>query len=378
MCLTVWPNSAETHFQLARCCRRSGDLDAAQAHLNRARELHWLREAVDLEYLLLAAQSGGVASVEKTLQTHLKNGHPEGPLILEAVVQGYLQVNRMQEAYQYASRWVTHYPDDWQAYFQRGMVLQRFAVTLTPLRLATQDYQRAVELNPARPEVRSRLAQILEFTGRYSEALPHFDLVRRARPDDVEALAGVVRCRFALGELREAAQLLDEGLARRPSHADLCHLKGRLCLETDEPEEAVRWLLRAKGDIEPRNPQYLHVLALACRRAGRSGEAEGYEASARLIDRDLQRVREITKEIADGPGEAADIKLRLEAVELLARQHQHEEATRWLLSALQIDPASPPARKALADLARQTANKQLLDLHRTILLADPSPIQPTR
>src|SRR5262245_55488437 len=142
-CVQVWPNSGETHFQLARCSRRGGDLEAARLHLRRAKDLNWLRDAVDLEYVLLAAQSGRVAEMEKALQTHLKNGHPESPLILVAIVQGYLQLNRMNEAYQYATRWVTHYPEDWQAYYQRGLVLQRFAVTLTPLRRASQDFERA-------------------------------------------------------------------------------------------------------------------------------------------------------------------------------------------------------------------------------------------
>ncbi len=363
-CLRVWPDSAETHFHLARCCRRDGELAAARFHLKRAGDLSWLTEAVDLEYLLLLAQAGGVGNVEKTLQGHLKAGHPEGPLILEAMVRGYVQINGIKEAFQYADRWVTRYPDDWQGYFQRGMVLQRFAVTLTPLRLATEDYRRASELNPKQPAIRLKLAQILQFLGRYDQALPYFQSVRHDQPENLEAMIGEIRCFSSLARLPEAAQLADQSLRAHPDNPELAFLKGKLLLDMDAPAEALHWLLLAKKDFEHRNPEYLHVLVQACRLNARPQEAEQYERSAAAIEADLRRVHDITKELEEKTPDDGGLALRLEAAELLARRNQEEEATRWLLGAMQIDPTHPRARKTLAALAKQTGNSLLMDLYR--------------
>src|SRR5262249_25444636 len=64
-CWEVWPASAETHFLLARTCRRANDLDGARDHLSEAQRLDWDPELIELEYLLMQAQSGIVQPVEQ-------------------------------------------------------------------------------------------------------------------------------------------------------------------------------------------------------------------------------------------------------------------------------------------------------------------------
>src|SRR2546428_4220850 len=67
-CLEVWPTSGETHFLLARTCRRAGDYATAETELARARKLGWVRELVDLEGLLLKVETGRVKEVESRLR----------------------------------------------------------------------------------------------------------------------------------------------------------------------------------------------------------------------------------------------------------------------------------------------------------------------
>ncbi|HEV3256185.1 MAG TPA: tetratricopeptide repeat protein, partial [Gemmataceae bacterium] len=66
-CLEVWPESGETHFLMARTCRRDGDMEQARAELQQAKRLHWVEEQIRLEYLLQEAQGGAVPQVERAL-----------------------------------------------------------------------------------------------------------------------------------------------------------------------------------------------------------------------------------------------------------------------------------------------------------------------
>src|SRR5262249_27177277 len=67
-CLPVWPRSPEVHLLAAKAARRSGDLDAAEYHLNRCLKLQsGATEAVQLEFLLLRVQSGEVDELAPVL-----------------------------------------------------------------------------------------------------------------------------------------------------------------------------------------------------------------------------------------------------------------------------------------------------------------------
>jgi tetratricopeptide (TPR) repeat protein len=70
-CLESWPFSAETHFLLARTCRRAGRLRPAKAHLDRAAVLQWPQQQIRLERQLRRAQTGNVWTVEQSLLDRL-------------------------------------------------------------------------------------------------------------------------------------------------------------------------------------------------------------------------------------------------------------------------------------------------------------------
>jgi tetratricopeptide (TPR) repeat protein len=361
-CLSVWPTGGEVHFLTARVCRRGGDLDNARVHLRRAEELGWLTELLDLEYLLLQAESGSIRSVEKALQSSMRAGHVEIPLILEAMVRGFMRANLLREAYRYADIWVRHCPEDWQAYFHRGMVMHRQALTNAPF--ALEDYRRAVQLRPEQPEPRLRLAQLLEFTGQYTEALPHFVAYRERYPEQADGIIGMARCLFSMGEVEQANQLLDGLLAMHPGDAGACFLKAKLALEADAAEEAVAWLIKADKDLAQSNVDYQHTLALAYRRLGNVDEADKHQRLKKEIEQDMRRVQEITQILAD---DDKNVELRFEAATILARRGEIEDAARWLLSVLQFQPEHRAARKALATLLRQTGDPKLAGVYKRVL-----------
>src|SRR5438445_108681 len=76
-CVRAWPASAEAHFLAAQAARRSGELAEARRHLDRAAELGWVRESIDLERALWRAQAGELPAVENFLNFCLANDHPD-------------------------------------------------------------------------------------------------------------------------------------------------------------------------------------------------------------------------------------------------------------------------------------------------------------
>src|SRR5262249_3902042 len=155
--LEVWPGSGETSFLLARTCRRAGDFDAARSHLREAERLGWDRALVDLERLLIEAQAGMVQPVEQQLRRFLETRPSERKFICEALVQGSLQGNFLDDAYGWCTRWTEYDPSDGQAHLLCGRVLA------SGLRydLAAKEYQRALECNPDLIAAHLDLAEML-------------------------------------------------------------------------------------------------------------------------------------------------------------------------------------------------------------------------
>src|SRR5262249_56778698 len=109
----VQPREGETLLLLARTYRRQGDLDAAREAVERARETHHTPAAVELEQLLVQAQSGYLGPVEAKLHHAVATGHAEEEEILQALARGYLHGRFLDKAYRTTSAWVERHPDAW-------------------------------------------------------------------------------------------------------------------------------------------------------------------------------------------------------------------------------------------------------------------------
>jgi tetratricopeptide (TPR) repeat protein len=359
------PGSAEKRFALARACRRAGDLEAARQHLEEARRLGWDRQRLNLEDLLLRAQAGMVRQVEAALKQRLAASDSDAKLILEALVLGCLEMQSPGEAYRWAALWLEHDPDDWQAYYWRGVALE----TGQRQDLAAEDYQQVLERKPGFADARLRLADVLAFKGQFQEALPQYQEYLAQLPGRPKALLGLARCRRALGAGAGARQALDELLAAEPKHAGALLLRGQLEIDADHAEEALRWLRRAQEQA-PHDMDANQALAAALRLLGREDEARIYDDRRQQIRKDLKRLEEINKEAIARPQDAA---LRYEAGTIATRLGQGQAAARWLVSAFLLDPADRKTRQALEDCLRQLGDPQLLEKYRRLLADRPAP-----
>jgi tetratricopeptide (TPR) repeat protein len=133
-------------------------------------------------------------------------------LMLEALVQGYMKTYFLSAAVNCLDMWLDRDPDDPQAYFWRGEVLE----ILHKYEEALADYQRAVDLAPDRDDARLKLADGLLHAQGARAAAPHYETLYERQPGEPEVLLGLARCRLELGETDEARRLLDALLAAQP------------------------------------------------------------------------------------------------------------------------------------------------------------------
>jgi tetratricopeptide (TPR) repeat protein len=358
-CLEVWPASGDTAFLLARTCRRAGDFAAAQTHLQEAEQMHWLPALTDLERLLLKAQAGMVQAVEPELRRYLAARPEEHTVIFEALVIGSWQANFLDDAYRWSTDWTEEHPDNYQAHFWRGRVLEK------GLRydLAAEEYQRVLEQKPDSAAAHLSLGEMLLRKGQYARALPHFQAGLPNSSLHAAALLGVARCQRYLSPPEVALATLEPLFAEQEPDAGVLSLRGQLELARGNAAEARLWLQRAERRLPPDLDTY-QALTTACRLLNRVEEAQAYESKRQQLERDLRRMEELTKQIIDRP---TDVALRSEAGITLLRLGQQQQGARWLMSALLLDPQNEPARKALADCLPMLGDPALVESYRRIV-----------
>jgi len=106
------------------------------------------------------------------------------------------------------------------------------------------------------------------------------------------------------------------------------------------------------------------ALATVLRRLKKEPEAGIYERKKLQIQQDIKRIEAILKEIPQSP---RDVALRYEAGTILMKLRQDQEASRWLLSVLLLDPNHQLAKKALTDCLRRSGDPKLVASYRRIL-----------
>jgi tetratricopeptide (TPR) repeat protein len=355
-CLERAPDSARFHFLAARTARRLGDRESAARHLEKAAQLGWVPEAIDLERILGQAQRGDPNAVEGVLLSFIDRDHPDKALILEALAQGYLRTYQLAGALACLDRWLALQPDNTQALLWRGQTL----LLLERRDAALADYRRVVELDPEEDEGRRKLAEVLLASHQTEEALSHFTRWHERQPDDPEALLGLARCQAELARTDEAIALLDRLLSRHPKQAAALALRGKLALEAGQTTEAERWLRRSLA-AAPFERETLFSLHRCLQAQGRPEEAQKFLTAIERIDADRELLKQLRNAVHQAPHDAGP---RCEMGRILLRNGQEREGRRWLESALREDPHHAPSHAALADSYERSGDRALAAQHR--------------
>jgi Flp pilus assembly protein TadD len=334
--------SARDHFLLARICRQTASFDEADEHLQECEKWEGASARLALERALLQVQQGGISrSMEEQLRTHIAEGRPETPEILEALSAGCLMSYRFGAAEAYLTKWLELLPDNSQAYIWRSLARER----LLGFADARDDARHAVALAPDSFEGRLRLAQSLLFTTEYQEAAELFATLSRERPGSPLAGMGLAQASAKLGRFEEAAAALDALLARYPTDAPVLLERGRLALLTGDNEHAESWLRQAAA-AAPWDYQINYSLLQVLRQRGKSPEAGEIESCVRRIQQDNAALRKLNEAFRSNP---YDLSIRCDIARILLAQGNAKEALDWLTAALKVEPTYPLANRMLAD-----------------------------
>jgi tetratricopeptide (TPR) repeat protein len=369
-CLRIWPYSYQTRLQVAQTARRLGDLEEAERQLTRCQEMRGgFPEEVMVEQALLRAQRGGMDAATSFLRPLVEQNHPATPLILEAMAKGYSKVYRYTDAAAVLDLWVERSPDDMEARFLRGWVLEQLGVA----QLALDDYRRALEIDPENDECRLQLAVLLMDENHPVEALEHLERLQQQRPNDPQLLVRIARCQMALGRHPEASAVLSQVLQDSPRFRPALCAQGQLSMELNDPKEAEKWL-RAALAMDSADFQSQFTLSKSLRQQGRDREALAVEERVTRIEMDISRIRNIIKE--EFPKAPHDPALMTEIGTILLRAGSDREGLQWLHSALREDPGYASAHRALADYFEGRGDARQAAQHRKFLGTTTGPERP--
>jgi tetratricopeptide (TPR) repeat protein len=363
-CRRISPGNVRFCFLAARTARRLDDNDEAKRLLDRAAQLGWVKEAIDLERALAQAQRGDLNPIEGVLVSFVGRDHPDKTLILEALSRGYLATYRLHRALACLDSWLELQPDNTQALLWRGQT----RLLLDRRDDALADYRRVIEADLDDEEGCRKLAELLLSSHQADQALPYFVRWRQRQPNDPEALLGLAQCQAELAQTDEAIALLDRLLSTDPRHAAALALRGKLALDAGRTNEAESWLRKSLA-LAPRERAAVYSLYRCLQAQDRQDEARRWQATLENIDADLARLDRLKKEIQKSPNDAS---LRCEMGRILLRNHQEREALRWLESALKENPHHAAAHAALADYYQQVGDVNRTAYHRRQAAAQPA------
>jgi tetratricopeptide (TPR) repeat protein len=366
-------NAAQRHIELALLVRRQrtstlllaarirrlgGAYSESEQYLLRCGPVHGMSDAVQLEWLLLRCQQGEVDELAPSLLALVDQHHPESTAILETLASVYMRQTRYPEAFHCLDRWLELTPDSVRGLDWRGWVANQ----LDDRGQAIHDYERLLELQPERTDIRLRLAQVLLISARHAEAVPHLERLLVELPDDPDVPVALAPCRVVQSRPEEARALLDGVLKDHPDHFEALFQYGKLELTLGHPAEAEAWLRKAlqqkPHDIEARYSLYRSLQGQPDKQSEAERELARWEEEKKKQGRLTNLLR---KDLAAHPH---DVELAREAGELFLELGEEQHGLFWLHRALAINPRHLPSHQALLAYYERTHNTARADEQR--------------
>ena len=352
LALQVRRRRTSTLLLSARIRRLSGAYSEAEQCLLRCGQLHGMSEPLHLEWPLRRCQSkqGEVDELGPNLRALVQQRHPEAAAILETLASVYIRQTRYLEALLCLDLWLELTPDSVRGLDWRGWVGNQ----LDHRGQAFSDYERLLELQPGRTDVRLRLAQMLVESSRQVDAVPHLERLLSELPDNPDVLTALAPCRVVQSRPEEARALLDAVLKDHPDHFDALFQRGKLELTIGHPAQAEPWLRKAL-ELKPQDPEARYSLYRSLEgQPNRQNEAEReralWEQAGKKQDRLTSLLR---KDLAAHPN---DVDLAREAGELFLQLGEEQRGLSWLRRALAINPGHIPSHRALLAYYERTEN----------------------
>jgi predicted Zn-dependent protease len=360
-CLAAWPANPEAHRLAARAARRLELFDEAQTHLDACQRLQGGEmPAVQVERALLRVHRGELAGAEDFLRERVAQDNPDAVEILDILSAALILKYRVAEAHRCLDDLLRRQPDHFHALVRHGWTAQ--SQSWYPL--AVESLQKALALRPDVDNVRLSLAEIQVVLGRFAEAQPHFEYLRRRQPRNPSMLFGLARCLAGQNQKEQAVQLLDRLLAEHPDDWKALGERGWLAVQLDRPAEAEDYLRQAVSLAPPDLPLLIR-LADCLRLLGKQEEANDYRDKAERLKADMQRAGQLGDRIREPSPD--DPALRHELACLLLRLGKPQDALHWFQTALEKDPRHRPTHESLAAFYEKAGDYTRAAHHRRLL-----------
>jgi Tfp pilus assembly protein PilF len=305
----------------------------------------------------MRVQTGEEDEACEALFAYVLKKHPESQIILETVARAYMHRFRFGPAYACLTYWIDIAPDKAKPYHWRGWVLERMNST----KLAMNDYQRALQLDPSLEEIRLHLGELLMDDNKPIEALAYLEPLHSQFPDRADIKARLGQCFYLQGRTREAARLLESAIEKLPDDGALLLCLAKIDLARGRPAVAETRLRHALA-IDPSDTESHFNLVAALRDQDRNKEASqelaAYEEEKAL----LFRAHELLQAEAKNP--SSDPKAASEIGTLLLRFGQVRQGLYWLDQALERDPDHQPTHKAYAEYFESKGESKKAEAHR--------------
>jgi predicted Zn-dependent protease len=364
--LTLHPTEAAAHVLAGQSARRADlladfrglgadFLEIAARHLDAAQRLGALPPTLDLERTLIRVQQGQLGDSESKLIERVKQGDPNAPFILEALVHGYLRNLQCEKALVCVEALLKLEPANALGLLRRG----RIRAQTQQMRRARDDYELAVRFVPEFDAARYYLAETLLRCNQVPEAESHLQFLNTRVSENLLVRLAWARCRIAMGDVSLGRDLLDSWLADAPrDHPRLLEAltaRANVALVQACPAEAEDFARRALRE-SPLDRYALHSLALSLNALGRRTEAVAIQEQLDRIKQDLRIVSHCRERLAQDP---ANLQLRHDIGAAYMRVGRPAEALVWLNSVLDREPNHLPTLQTLAAYHAQAGNPAL-------------------
>lgn len=349
----------------ARALRKSHDVQAAYAELQKYFELAGLTPALEQEQWLLKAQVGDNADLQMHLSDVLMA--PEGDLqdICETYVNSCLLNYQFNDALQILELWEADFPADPLPHFMRGKMYEH---NLT-WDEAIAEYQRALDKAPGYAPAAYSLGRSHLTLKKTEEARDYFQqaLENTSNPGPVKI--GLARCLRLLGQNQEAKFLLKEVLseeveqlrkefqamgdhkvaASTSAQLEMAHLE----LADKNYEAALNWLEPA-AEADPLNLRIKNTLLQVYSRMGQKEKARALGKEVKRTNEVLAEISDLLKVVEESPGDA---DLRFQVGKKYLNYVSEEQGVVWLNSVIRLKPTHRAAHAELAHYYEQNLSR---------------------
>ena len=327
-------NKAKIYFLTARLERRRGDYDKMNAFLAQAQDAGFDSVMVQRERVLAAAQAANLDMAQPKLPELLNDPRGDEREICEAYIIGFLQYQQHDAALQLAAAWQSDFPDDARPHYLEGVIQK----SLFNHKLAEEAYRRALEINPKYYQAALDIADVLLTLKDTERAIQYLKMAENDPRFRVDSYTAQAHCLRMLGRDEQAETILRVVTTEYPEHISATIELGRILVETNRPEEGIQ-VLEPIIELDPRNTDARHMLAMGLRSMGKLNEAQEHFDYVEEIKEHLADANELAQRISSGKD---SIDQRLDIANRFWKYGSEQEAMIWMRSAYQLDPLYLP------------------------------------